>query len=297
MASDRGTMQRGIPAGSHDNAIWPEPTAPSGRRLPSAPRERKPALAALALLLIIGGALGAAFLVVQSGKRVAAIEISQQVGAGQRIPLSAMQQVQVASDTGLHYVPWSEASQVARFYAVTTIPPGTLLSSNMVAQASAVTNGRDVLGLSLKDGQLPNQLSVGDHVAIFAVSSQSSSSAGCPGAGGSVLAGDASVLAVSAPGGAGSLVGSSQGGTTDVTVTVPPADAGAVACNAAAGNVAVAVLPAGGHGPVTPPATAPSGSASGTQPTKPASSHRAGSLSSSRPSSPSSSKSPAAGHG
>lgn len=268
MASERGTMQRGLSSGAQDSAVWPEPTAPAGRRLPGTPRERKPALAALALLLIVGGALGAAFLVVQSGKRVPAVEISQQVGAGQRIPLSAMRQVQVASDTGLHYVPWSQASQVARYYAATTIPAGTLLSSAMVAPGSAATKGRDVLGLALRDGQLPSQLTVGDHVGIFAVSSQNSGSAGCPGAGGSALAGDASVLSVGSPGAAGSLVGSAQVGTTDVTVAVPPADAGAVACNAAAGNVAVAVLPAGGQraavsAPAAPSGPAPGGTGSG----------------------------------
>ncbi|HEX9358164.1 MAG TPA: hypothetical protein VF933_30650, partial [Streptosporangiaceae bacterium] len=116
-------------AGSNDQpTIWPEPTAPAGRRLPGAPRERKPALAALAVLLILGGALGAGLLVIQGSKRVAAIEISQQIGAGQRIPLSAMQQVQIAAGSGLAYVPWAEASQVTRFYAVSAIPQGTLLT-------------------------------------------------------------------------------------------------------------------------------------------------------------------------
>lgn len=253
MASDRGTMQRGgLPSGVPEQAAWPEPTAPAGRRLPSAPRERKPALAALALLLIVGGALGAGFLVLQSGKRVAAIEISRQVGAGQQIPLSAMQQVQVASDSGVGYVPWADASQVARFYAATTIPPGTLLTSAMVVQASAVTNGKDVIGLALKDGQWPDQLAVGDHVAVIAVSGQSSATAGCPGTAGSALAGDASVLNVNSAA-SGGLVGSAPTGTTDVTIAVSPASAGAVACNAAAGNVAVVVLPAGGHLPAANP--------------------------------------------
>jgi hypothetical protein len=38
-------------------------------------------------------------------------------------------------------------------------------------------------------------------------------------------------------------VNSPQAGATDVSVAVNPADAGAVACDAAAGNVAVVVLP------------------------------------------------------
>ncbi len=220
---------------------------PPSRRLPSARRERKPALAAFALLLIVGGALSAGLLVIQSGKRVAAIEISQQVGAGQQIPSTAMTEAGVAAGSGLAYVPWAEASQVAHFFAATTIPPGTLLTSAMVARASGVTAGRDILGLALKDGQWPGQLKVGDHVTIYAVSGQNSTSAGCPGSGGAALATDAIVINVISAGG-GTLVSSPQGGTTDVTVAVTPASAGAVACNAAAGNVAVAVLPAGGQG-------------------------------------------------
>ena len=52
-----------------------EPTSPAGRRLPSAPRERKPALAALAVVLVVGGALVAALLVIDAGHKTGAIEI------------------------------------------------------------------------------------------------------------------------------------------------------------------------------------------------------------------------------
>src|SRR6266851_2073462 len=161
MPSDRSTIQRGLTAGP-GQSTWQEPTLPAGRRVPSAPRERKPALAALAVLLILGGALGAGFLVLQSGKRVAAIEISESIGAGQQVPLSAMQEVQIASGTGLGYVPWAQAAQVSKTFAVGGIPAGTLLTSAMVAATSTSTAGKAVMGLALKDGQLPRGLMVGD---------------------------------------------------------------------------------------------------------------------------------------
>src|SRR5207244_5700847 len=119
MPSDRGTIPRTAGA----DGAWPEPTAPAGRRLPSAPRERKPALAALALVLIVGGGLAAALLVVKAGNKVGAIEITRTVGQGQQIPLSAMQEIQVTAGSGLTYVPWSQASQVARTYAAVQIAP------------------------------------------------------------------------------------------------------------------------------------------------------------------------------
>lgn len=239
MPSDRGTLPRGLAGSNDQNANWAEPTAPPGRRLPSARRERKPALAALAVLLILGGALGAGWLVIHSSKRVAAIEISQQIGAGQRIPPSAMQQVQIAAGSGLAYVPWDQASQVARFFTASAIPPGTLLTRQMVTTTGTTVVGKAVLGLALKDGQLPHGLTGGDHIDIYQVSDAQET---CPGGSGGILAADAIVLAVSAP--------STTSGSTaiaDVEVALNPTDAGAVACNAANGIVGIAILPAGGQ--------------------------------------------------
>jgi len=232
-------MQRGPASGTDQQAGWQVPTAPAGRRLPSAPRERKPALAALAILLIVGGALGAGFLVTQTGKRVGAIEISQQIGVGQKIPQAAMQEVQIASDSSVNYVPWNEASQGAQFYAANAIPPGTLLNGAMVVRANHATAGKDVLGLALKDGQLPAGLQVGDHINIYQVSNATES---CPGSPGSTLAGNAVVLAIAVP---SATSGSSA--AADVQIALDPRAAGQVACNAANGDVAVGVLPPGGQ--------------------------------------------------
>lgn len=237
MPSDRSTLQRGVPGGDH--SAWQEPTAPGGRRLPSAPRERKPALAALAVLLILGCALGTGFLVIQNGKRVAAIEISQAVGAGQRIPVTAMQEVQIASNSGLSYVPWNQASQVASFYAANPIPAGTLLTNAMVARSATSTAGRALEGLALKDGQLPPGLQVGEHIDVYAVSDSSES---CPGKPGQTLDANAIVVAISTP-----QINSGSAATADVEVALTPADAGAVACNASNGIVGIAVLPNSGR--------------------------------------------------
>jgi hypothetical protein len=212
----------------------------------------------LAVLLIAGGAIGAWYLVTQNAKRVAAIEITQQVSAGQKIPLSAMQQVQVPANSGVNYVPWSEASQVARFYAGNGIPAGTLLNGAMVVRASTLTIGKDVLGLALKDGQLPGNLQVGDHIDIYDASDASES---CPGSPGATLSANALVLAITVP-----PANSGSSVSADLVVAVTPSSAGAVACNASNGIVGIAVLPGGGQhagagstapttGPSTPPAT------------------------------------------
>src|SRR5690349_2548877 len=236
MSGDRGTLTRGArPA--RDKATR-RPTAPGSRRPPQVARERRPALAALALLLIVGGALGAAYLVLQNGHRVAAIEVTQQLGAGQQIPLGALREVDIAVSGGFAYVPWSEAGQVSRFYAASAIPPGTLLTSPMVARVNGLAAGQAVVGLALKDGQLPDGLQAGDHVNLYQVSDATQS---CPGTPGSALASHAVVLGIGVPPAA------TSSSSIDVRVALDPAVAGVVTCNAANNNVAVAVLP----GPVT----------------------------------------------
>jgi hypothetical protein len=237
MSSDRGTIPRGTGAGA-DAGVWPEPTSPAGRRLPSAPRERKPALAALAVVLVVGGALAAALLVIKAGHKTGAIEISQPVGQGQKIPLSSMQEVQVTSGTGINYVPWNEASQVARTYAATMLPAGTLLTPQMTTAVNTATRGMTVVGLSLKDGQLPDGLQVGDHVGIFETSDNEGR---CPRPPSNVLAPNAVVLNISHP------ASTATDAVDDVQVAVAPAYAAGVTCNAANNNVGVGVLPASGR--------------------------------------------------
>ncbi|MBV9384341.1 MAG: hypothetical protein JOY82_16015 [Streptosporangiaceae bacterium] len=242
MASDRGTIPRGAGPGIDQHQPWADPTSPAGRRMPSAPRERKPALAALAVILIVGGAAAAGLLVVKSGQRVSAIEITQQIGQGQQIPQSAMQEVQISANSGVKYVSWSFANQVTQYFAANPISPGTLLNAGMVSKTNTSANGKAELGLALKDGEWPANLQIGDTVNIY---STQTSASGCPGHPGQTLAVGATVIAVSGNGSAGAGISatSSGNGTTDVEVAVDPAEAGAVACNTANGTASIVVVP------------------------------------------------------
>src|SRR4051794_1582674 len=96
-----------------------------GQRLPASSRERRPALAALAVLLILGGALASAYLVMASGERVSAIRIAQPVAAGQRIPAGALEEVQIGN-TGIDFISWSERKRVTRNYAAVPLVQGAL---------------------------------------------------------------------------------------------------------------------------------------------------------------------------
>src|SRR5262249_33505157 len=56
--------------------------APAARGLPVPVRERRPALAWLAVLLILGGALATALLIIRADQRVSAILVTKPIGAG-----------------------------------------------------------------------------------------------------------------------------------------------------------------------------------------------------------------------
>jgi hypothetical protein len=253
MVSDRGTLPRGAVA--DQQASWAEPTAPGGRRMPSAPRERKPALAALAVLLVALGAVAAGYLVINAGHRVGAVEITQQVGQGQRIPASAIKEVEIASNSGINYVAWQYANRVAGVYAAVQIPAGTLLTPAMTTATNNLAAGKVQVGLSLKPGQAPANLLIGQSVAAFGVGTGSGCGAAAVGGGGG--AGGTGGGSGGNGNGAGvpittgviaSVVGStaSNGSTAAVTLAVPDADAGVLACYASAGDVAIALTPGSG---------------------------------------------------
>jgi len=247
MVSDRGTLPRGAVA--DQQASWAEPTAPGGRRMPSAPRERKPALAALAVLLVALGAVAAGYLVISAGHRVGAVEITQEVGQGQQIPASAIKEVEIASNSGVNYVAWQFANRVTGVFAAVQIPAGTLLTPAMTTATSNLTAGKVEVGLSLKAGQAPATLLIGQTVEAFPVGTGSGCAAnGTAGGTGNGGAGNGGAVSPGVPIATGTIASvsgstSSNGTTAAVTLAVSSADAGTLACYASAGDVAIALTP------------------------------------------------------
>jgi hypothetical protein len=232
MASDRGTLPRSAGLGADQQAPWAEPAGRSGR-MPSAPRERKPALFALAILLVALGAGAAGLIVVRADARVQAIEIVQRVSQNAQIPAASMQEVGLSAGSGVSYVPWDQAAQVEKYFASTTIPAGTLLTNNMVSASAGHTANEDLVGLSLKAGQLPAGLQPGESVEAFAIGSACGKTAGA------MLTKSAQVTDVS-----GSATAS--GTSASVTVAVEQADVADMTCAASNGNVGLALLPGNG---------------------------------------------------
>ncbi|WP_324847863.1 hypothetical protein [Actinocrinis sp.] len=153
---------------------------PSNVRPPSAPRNRKPALAALGLLLVLVGALASVYLQQRAGNRVGVVEIVKRVPQGQAITTDSIGEVMVAVDSNISYVTWAQARAgvLHGYTARTDLLPGTLLVGQMLTTVQPLSQGQEVVGLSLKDGQYPIGIQVGDTVSAYYVSNKNDDKTG-----------------------------------------------------------------------------------------------------------------------
>ena len=153
---------------------------PSNVRMPTMPRDRKPALAALGLLLVLVGALASVYLQQQAKDRVAVVEITKQVPQGKAITSDEIGQAMVAVDSSISYVTWAQAQSGALqgYTARTDLVAGTLLVGQMLTTALPLAPGQEVVGLSLKDGYYPLGIQVGDTVSAYYVSNKNDDKTG-----------------------------------------------------------------------------------------------------------------------
>jgi hypothetical protein len=145
-----------------------------GNRLPIARRERKPALAALAVLLILAGALATMVLVNRSGNRISAVMMTRTVAAGTKIQRGDLTEVRVAADNNIHYVLLDQVDQVVGRTPTNTLVAGSLLVTEMLGsqQQRSLSGTEAMIGLLFKVGQYPSgQLQPGQTVEIWATNS------------------------------------------------------------------------------------------------------------------------------
>ncbi|MGW1800766.1 hypothetical protein ACWCQN_33710 [Streptomyces sp. NPDC001984] len=217
-----------------------------GDRLPTAPRERKPALAALAVLLILVGALGATTLVLRAGDRIEVVKVTAQIDAGESVKDSNVTSVMVAADDSIDYVKWDQLATLKSLKAKSTIYEGTVVVGQMFAEGSSLPAGKASVGVALKEGQYPADIKVGDTVAVYNVDTSSSSSektgsTGSSSSDGLIVANarvntkfDSSDATIST-------------GNLSLTLLVDEADAAAVTRAASAGAVAIVHVPGNGN--------------------------------------------------
>lgn len=144
------------------------PTGTRGR-LPAASRDRRPALAALALLLMLSGALASALIVYRSGDRADVLVAARDISAGEEIVANDFRVARVATDGALS-VPSEAVGNFVGAVATTGIPEGTLVNNLMFLTGSVVPDDAAVVGVVLTASQRPaKEPEAGDVVRVFVV--------------------------------------------------------------------------------------------------------------------------------
>lgn len=144
---------------------------PSGANRLPVTRERRPALAALAVILILLGAAGSALIALQSGSREGYLTVSRAVQPGQQLTRGDFGSGSIAGDTrGL--IKASRLSEYVGNYAKTRLYKDQYLTTDMLSKVADVPSNGAVVGVSLEAGRVPSDgLKVDDVVRVIRVPS------------------------------------------------------------------------------------------------------------------------------
>lgn len=135
-------------------------------RLPMPVRRRRPALAALAVMLVVGCAAVSASLALASEDSVSVLTVTRRVPAGQALTAADLGTATI-SGSGLTALDARSRGEVVGLTAAVDLLPGTLLSGAMVTRDPVPGPGQAVVGLSLKPGLLPDaELRAGSFVMV-----------------------------------------------------------------------------------------------------------------------------------
>jgi len=217
---------------------------PAGARspdqVPRRPRRRSVPLAAGGVVLVVVCALVFAEGWLKAGNRQPVLALAQPVAAGQVITAADLETVRVSAAGPLSLVPASRQAEVVGSTAAVSMPAGSLLAGSDIGTPPPV-KGQVRLGLALKPGAYPPDLAAGQDVDVLATPAAAASGSSSSGAAPAALpVGEAVVLSVSP------AAASSGSGDTVVEIQVAADAMPQVAAANAAGQIALATIPAGG---------------------------------------------------
>lgn len=194
-------------------------------RLPSA-RERRPALAALAVLLIVGGAVLAGWLALRQSQTSSYVVVVKEVSPNTQIERADLGTIDLPSE-GTSFVPASRIGDVVDSYAQGRLFPNQVLVDAMFGPAPDLQPSEARIGLDLQPAQYPPGLNVGDTVIVELLNDVT----------------DSNTALMLAHGSVRSLQSAETGGGAIVDVVVPLECADEFASGSANGNVALYVVP------------------------------------------------------
>lgn len=136
---------------------------------PAPPRRRRPAVALLGVLLVVGGAALAGLLALRMDSRDPVLALNADVPAGTQITRDMLGQTNVASESEL-IVPVDSVNSVVGTYARVPLSRGQLLDTTMLVTSNPLADG-DVaeVGIPLIEGRVPDDLDSGDLVRVVRI--------------------------------------------------------------------------------------------------------------------------------
>jgi hypothetical protein len=147
----------------------PRPGAAVSERVPVPPRRRRPATAALGVLIILGSAGVSGALVLRGDDTTAVLTITRAVPAGHVMTSGDLAPAEI-SGTGVTGVAATSRAEVVGMTAAVGLVPGALLSPGMLTDDPVPGPGQAVVGLALKPGLLPvTELTPGARVMVVRV--------------------------------------------------------------------------------------------------------------------------------
>jgi hypothetical protein len=140
-----------------------------GSSVPGPPRRRRPALTALAVLLIVGGAALAGLLAIRMDSREPVLVVDSQISAGEQITADKLRSTNVSGD-GLKAISVDQADQIVdKVYARQTIHPGQLLQPDLLRKDPPLEVDQALVGVPLTSGKFPPGLRSGDAVRLVRI--------------------------------------------------------------------------------------------------------------------------------
>jgi hypothetical protein len=150
----------------------PEPAANGERRGPSAelrglPRRRRPAMLALAIVLIGAGVLGSAAIYARENRTVPVLVVTSPVPAGGILTAAAVGVSSIQAGPGIQTIPGGQLRQVIGLVARTALPSGTLLTASDLTSSLPPGRSQMLVPVEVKQAVLPAYgLAPGDHVLV-----------------------------------------------------------------------------------------------------------------------------------
>jgi hypothetical protein len=151
----------------HRSFSHPDDPATREFRLPANPRRRRPMLAAASAVAVFASVGLFARLYSSADHQASVLVVTRTVQEGQELTAADLGQTPVAVGTGVDSIPVADAPEVLGRVASVTVLSGSLLTLGDVSSVPPIAAGDAVVGLALKQGQLPaGGLGPGDQVMV-----------------------------------------------------------------------------------------------------------------------------------